>query len=304
MANTLIDCFTCEKCNYCTTNKYDWNKHVLTLKHNSKAELNVCKLCNYSTTRKSNYIKHLKTKRHLEKCNIIPSTNSSIKKYNCHKCGKLYKHRQSLHKHLKFCTKNQDLEKLNNNLEIISQQITNITNNNIINNQYNINNKISINLYLNEECKDAMNIEDFIKKINVSFNNLDYSKDNGFAKGIANIVQEQLEDLTPNERPIHCSDKKRLKFYVKEQDKWEKDDDHKNLEKTINQIKVQQLRKLFEWEQQNPNFKENQQLLRNWQKMVEATMGGCTDDEIKKNEKKIKTEISKMTDITNQIKEV
>ena len=61
MANTLIDCFRCEKCNYSTTNKYDWNKHILTLKHNSKAELHICKSCNYSTTKKSNYIKHLKT---------------------------------------------------------------------------------------------------------------------------------------------------------------------------------------------------------------------------------------------------
>ena len=117
-----------------------------------------------------------------------------------------------------------------------------------------------------------MNLEDFIKKIKVSFNDLDYSKDNGFAKGIVNIVQEQLEDLTPIERPIHCSDKKRLKFYIKDQDKWEKDDNHKNLEKTINQIKVQQLRKLFEWENNNPTFSQNHKLLLNWQKMVKKVM--------------------------------
>lgn len=262
--------------------------------------LRVCSFCDYSTTRKSNFDKHLLTKRHMKRANI--TRISSQKPYSCTNCNKRYQHRQSLHKHMKICKKKP--LNMKNNLEIISQQINNITNNNITNNQININNKISINLYLNEECKDAMNIEDFIKKIEVSFNNLDYSKDNGFAKGIANIVQQQLEDLTPNERPIHCSDKKRLKFYVKEQDKWEKDDDHKNLEKTINQIKVQQLRKLFEWEQDHPNFRQNQQLLMNWRKMVEATMGGCTDDEIKRNEKKIKTEISKMTDISNEIKEV
>ena len=282
--------YHCAKCNYTTLEKYDWNKHILTNKHLG-VNMFSCVQCNYTTTKKCNYEKHLNTKKHKLKhnnsnSNIVNNTKTTNSIYECNMCHKKYKHRQSLFKHMKKC----EARVCNNYIcEEQKVQINNITTNNITNNnQISINNKISINLYLNKECKDAMNLEDFIKKIEVSFNNLDYSKDNGFVKGIANIVQEQLKDLTPKERPIHCSDKKRLKFYVKEQNKWEKDENHINLEKTINEIKMQQLRKLFEWEQQNPEFGKDPILLNNWQKMVDSTMCGCTDEEIKKNDKKSK----------------
>ena len=82
----------------------------------------------------------------------------------------------------------------------------------------NNNNTISINLFLNENCKNAMNLTDFIQNMNVSLEDLEFSKDNGFVKGVTNIFTKQLQDLDPTERPIHCSDKKRLQFYVKEED--------------------------------------------------------------------------------------
>ena len=85
-------------------------------------------------------------------------------------------------------------------------------------NQNNTTNNISINFFLNEQCKNAMNLTDFINQLQVSLEDLQYSKNNGFIEGVTNIFTKQLQDLKPTERPIHCSDKKRLQFYVKDND--------------------------------------------------------------------------------------
>ena len=111
------------------------------------------------------------------------------------------------------------------------------------NNNCNNTNNISINMYLNEQCKNAMNLEDFVRNITVSLQDLDYSKQNGYAKGIANIFMKQLADLEPTERPIHCSDKKRLQFYVKDDDKWEKDKDNIKLTTSIKSVGMEQVKK-------------------------------------------------------------
>ena len=82
----------------------------------------------------------------------------------------------------------------------------------------NNNNTISINVFLNEQCKNAMNLTDFMDKVKISLEDLAYSKNNGYVKGVTNIFAKQLKDLKPTERPIHCSDTKRLQFYVKDED--------------------------------------------------------------------------------------
>ena len=112
----------------------------------------------------------------------------------------------------------------------------------------NNNNTISINFFLNEQCKNAMNLTDFINQLNVSLEDLQYSKNNGFIEGVTNIFTKQLKDLKPTERPIHCSDKKRLQFYVKDDDKWCKDSNNEKIDETIYNIKMKQTSKLTEWE--------------------------------------------------------
>ena len=91
-------------------------------------------------------------------------------------------------------------------------------------NNCNNQNNMTINVFLNEQCKDALNLTDFVQNIKVTLEDLQYTKDNGFVDGVTNIITKQLQDLKPTERPIHCSDKKRLQFYVKDDDKWEKDE--------------------------------------------------------------------------------
>ena len=106
----------------------------------------------------------------------------------------------------------------------------------------NCNNTISINLFLNQECKNAMNLTDFIDQLQVSLEDLDYSKNNGFVAGVTNIFTKQLKDMDPKDRPIHCSDTKRLQFYVKDDDKWARDENSNKLDQTIYNIKLNSLK--------------------------------------------------------------
>ena len=128
------------------------------------------------------------------------------------------------------------------------------------NNFNNCNNKITLNVYLNEHCKNAMNLTDFVNQIQISLEDLEYSKQNGFAKGITNILSKQLKDLNPTERPIHCSDVKRLQFYVKDSDTWGKDKSNVKIDKTIQKITKKQILKIKEWEQKHPDYLDNEQL--------------------------------------------
>ena len=164
-------------------------------------------------------------------------------------------------------------------------------------------NNISINMYLNENCKNAMNLEDFVKKITISLQDLNYSKNNGYVDGITNILFKQLKDLSPDERPIHCSDKKRLKFYVKDDDKWEQDNQHEKINKTIKNITVEQVKTLSKWEKQNPEFQNDEKLLSEWQDTLQNITGGISNNELLKNEKKIKQEIGKFVELKKELKQ-
>ena len=171
----------------------------------------------------------------------------------------------------------------------------------IAGNNCNNTNNISINMYLNENCKNAMNLEDFVRNITVSLQDLDYSTQNGYAKGIANIFMKQLEGLDPTKRPIHCSDKKRLQFYVKDDDKWEKDNDNVKLTNSIKNVGMEQVKKMTTWEKKHPDYMKNPGELNEWQKMLENISGGINEFEIKKNQSKIQKELCKVVDIKEEL---
>ena len=333
-----------------------------------------CKYCNYFTTKKTDYFRHLKRKKHLknvekrkkeEETEISFSVSSKIEKNPknlgvtfcvCQKTFKtasgMWKHKQKCEmwkayteskiskkvskktqkvptisapskteptlsvedelKQLQLQKAKLEVEKLKKEIENINkpQTSTNSLTNELVetigkiagNNNCNNTNNISINMYLNEQCKNAMNLEDFVRNITVSLQDLDYSKQNGYAKGITNIFMKQLADLEPTERPIHCSDKKRLQFYVKDDDKWEKDKDNIKLTSSIKSVGMEQVKKMSEWEKEHPNYMNNPQELEIWQTMLESVSGGINKDEIKKNEHKIKKELGKVVDIKEELK--
>tara|TARA_B110000908_G_scaffold114613_1_gene134313 strand:+ start:327 stop:1205 length:879 start_codon:yes stop_codon:yes gene_type:complete len=248
--------YNCINCCYYTDNKYDWDKHISRPKH-------------------------------IIKCGgFIPS----MTKFLC-ECGKKYKYQSGLSRHKSKCklqNKNEYcdvLKNITNGKLTTDEQLTAVlkvmmqqqeTINKLIETQGEIipkignnnNNKININVFLNERCKNAMNINEFISKIKVSMEDLDYTHNNGFVKGISNIFTKQLNDLEITERPIHCSNTKKLQFYIKDDDIWRKDTYHKKLNRMIRGISTKQHQQLKIWTEENPGFRKDQKLYAKYTQII------------------------------------
>tara|TARA_B110000967_G_scaffold146924_1_gene150395 strand:- start:186 stop:1238 length:1053 start_codon:yes stop_codon:yes gene_type:complete len=330
--------YSCESCYYITTNKTDYFRHLKTKKHLKKIsrKQNVNKIFfNTEKTKKNvNTIleicecgKKFKTRgglwKHKKKCNIeiilhpknvskkcfqmfpnVSMTPTPSETENKLSVDEELKHLQLQKAKLEVAKLKKEIENLDN-----PQTSTNSLTNELVetigkiagNNNCNNTNNISINMYLNENCKNAMNLEDFVRNISVSLQDLDYSKQNGYAKGITNIFMKKLADLEPTKRPIHCSDTKRLQFYVKDANKWEKDKNNIKLTSSIKSVGMEQVKKMSEWEKDHPNYMCNPKELKVWQTMLESVSGGINQGEINKNEHKIKKELGKAVDIKEEL---
>jgi len=278
-----------------------------------------CEKCDYHCNDKKDFYKHLSTTKHkTDNKRITKNPEKSGKQYACIICGKQYKYRSGLSKHKKKCSAPKITTKDKSRLDFLEEKIAEMaaksdnTNevldmvkdlasnqcqaNQVLSNtlkdmipkigNYN-NNKISINVYLNEHCKNAMNITDFVEKIKISIEDLMYTNENGYAAGISNIFLRHLTDMPATERPFHCSDKKRLQFYVKDEDKWGKDQKNEKISKTIQKVSVKQIKHLKEWESAHPGYLEDDILMEEWRNMVHTMMGGGVDVQ-RSNEKIVK----------------
>jgi hypothetical protein len=166
------------------------------------------------------------------------------------------------------------------------------------------NNNLTVNVYLNEHCKDAMNITDFVKKVKVSLADLQYTNANGFAEGISNIFMKQLNDMKPTERPIHCADVKRCKFYVKDENNdWKKDTENKKINQSISDVTVKQIRMLKVWEGEHPYWNSNTIVGLKRQELICQIMGGRDMEAQNKNRKKIKQMIGETIKLKDAMKE-
>ncbi len=273
-----------------------------------------CEKCDYGCKNRYNFNKHLSTTKH----KMITNDNKMIKK-SCFKCacGKSYKFSSGLSRHLKVCTysvekcqpvaesplSKDDLiaELLKENNELLKKQIeqgkTHITNNKTINN----NQKININVFLNEHCKNAMNLTDFIENLQLTLQDAINTKNQGFIEGVSNIFIKNLNDMEPTQRPIHCADKKRLQFYTKSEQGWEIDASNHKVDKAIADVQRKQIEKIKEWEANNPDFLQNDQKMKEWQIMVHKLSGPSTDIEIEKDRKKIKKKLGQEVGIKDAI---
>ena len=240
-----------------------------------------CKKCNYYTSRKSQYDRHLLTLKHEKITNDNNLEQKVPNEFIC-ECGKKYNYLSGLSRHRKTCKgekkettiieneekvdyKSMFLEiiKKNNEFQDLlmkqSQQISelipkvgNNNNNNTINNK----NKFNINVFLNEKCKDAISMDEFIDKIEVSMKNLLTTKEKGQVYGISNIIMENMNKLSLYERPLHCTDKKRETLYVKNNE-WEKDDSKEHINKALKKVESKQLKNLNVWLEEHPNYMNN-----------------------------------------------
>ena len=252
-----------------------------------------CLKCDFSTSNKKDFGRHLLTNKH-NRLDDMENDNNDPKipqiDFYC-KCGKTYKHISNLSRHKKKCSYAYDDKDIceiekdhsdsnNNNNELIKLLMTqnnqlqelllkqsqeyqkqlielmpklNSNNNNTINS----NNKVDINIFLNEKCKDAMTMDEFIKKLDVSLSNLLITKDKGLAEGISQLFLENIKKLSVHERPLHCTDVKRETLYIKNET-WQKDDNKKLIKDAIKQVSVKQSKNINKFTVEKPNFMNNQ----------------------------------------------
>ena len=280
----------------------------MTDKKSSKStEIYNCTYCNYSTCRKSQYDRHISTPKHKKMCEILTNTDAEpSKKFIC-ECGNIYKHRQSLFTHKKNCNiekiyvedltdkelimilikENSELK--NMVLEVV-EKIQPL--NNIVNSQnVNSNNKtFNLNVFLNEQCKDAMNITDFVDSVKLQLSDLESVGKLGFVEGISNIIVKNLKALDIHKRPVHCSDSKREVMYVKDENKWEKENEEKNhLRKAIKYIAHKNSKILPEFKAKYPDCgKSDSKYADHYNKLVIEAMGGRGDNDYEKEDKIIR----------------
>ena len=275
-----------------------------------------CKNCDYSTSKKSNYNNHLRSAKHTKSMfsnDIKPFLSS---RFMCHKCSKEYKDNSGLWRHKKTCnkvntenkenTEEQDVNKLvtylmQENAEfkqlLIDQnkQIIELSKN--AGNNNNNNNSFNLNFYLNETCKDALNIMDFVNQLQVGIKDLEETGRLGFADGISKIFINGLKQLDVSNRPVHCSDSKREILYIKNNNEWNKEDDERKvLTSAIKHVVNKNIKQIPEWTKVHPDYndydsKQNDKFL----KIVSESMSGSSQEETNKNYNKIIKNIVKET---------
>ena len=310
----------------------------MTYKKNSKKlQKFLCKICDFKCCNKQDYTRHLSTQKHKRLTNTDTNTSEKPLTYEC-ECGKKYKHRQSLFNHKIKCyqivhdndteidqdddTDNKDLlilELLKQNSEfqklmtketselrnIITEQSQkmmemagNMGNNN---NNINSNNKFNLNVFLNEKCKNAMTLTDFVKSINLTVEDFIETGERGFIDGISNIIVERINNMELHDRPLHCTDLKRETVYIKEAEKWEKDDDKNKLRKAVKWVANKNERMRPIWYEQAPGVDvmgtENYE---KFFKYSESSLGGCGREETKSFEDKVMKNVLKEVTIDKE----
>jgi hypothetical protein len=284
------------------------------------SEIFCCEICHFECNKKSNYLVHIGTAKHRNRTilngleqpintKVELDENNSKPQYMCKNCKKLYKVRNSLWYHEKVCktklepthdkTSNPSdkelvmmLIKQNTQLiELIKNGTHNINSNNVMNSN---NKSFNLNFFLNETCKDAMNIMDFVDSIKLQLSDLENVGKVGFVNGISNLIVKNLKALDETQRPVHCTDKKREVIYVKDEDKWEKEDaEYKKVRKAIKTIAKKNSKLLFEFKEKHPDCIEGDSKHSDkYSKLLIEAYGGANkeDDD---NENKIIKNISK-----------
>ena len=281
--------FFCEKCNYMTNNKKDFNKHLLTSKHQNE-------------TNETDF----ETKK-----------PQKSQQHSCEKCFDKFNSRSTLWRHKQKCTgenfenlQQKDLDKEKDLISFIIQQfvqlqkqtpdnvVVNTIGNTNTNNSYNNNKTFNLQFFLNETCKDAMNIKEFADSVQLELSDLVNVGKSGYIEGISNIIIKNLNALEMEKRPIHCTDNKREVIYIKDEDKWEKEEETKpKLRKLIKEISHKNICMFKKFREKYPDCDNSDSKKSDlFNKIVYESMGGKGDDEgVKEN--KIMHKITKQVGI-------
>jgi hypothetical protein len=173
---------------------------------------------------------------------------------------------------------------------MMMEVIKNGTTQNSHNNTTNSHNKaFNLNFFLNETCKDAMNITEFVDSIKLQLSDLERVGELGYVEGISNIIVKNLKNLDVTQRPVHCTDKKRETMYIKDEDTWEKDEERKKMHKLVRKVADKNARMLPKFKEAHPDcLKSASRYSDQYNKIIMEAMGGRGDDDFEKEEKIIK----------------
>ena len=301
-----------------------------------------CEICDYGTCRKSNFDSHLSTDKHKmvtkgdkkgHKQALISSEMLENKQDNADEetrefvcaCGKEYKHRQGLWRHKKKCPeKPMSITSIQDQTELVqylmkensefkqlmieqNKQMIELAKNTAGHhntNHVNSHNKtFNLQVFLNETCKNAINISDFINQLQVSISDLEETGKLGFTEGISKIFINGLKDIDIPDRPLHCSDLKRETIYIKNNNEWTKDtEENLLLVNAIKQVSNKNMKQITEWQKVNPEYRDSSSKINDrYLKIVSESMSGSTKEECEKNYKKIIKNIAKETVIDKNI---
>ena len=274
-----------------------------------------CPSCDYTSIRKSQYTRHLLTLKH----ELLTNTNKKVQKVQDDKsfhcaCGSSYKFASSLCYHKKTCKvtitaepiADADVLKVSSSGGISNEMIMKLIEQNgklqeqlvslskeksVVNNIVNNTNNFNLNIFLNEKCKDALNISDFIQSLKITLDDLMYTKNKGLVEGITNVMIKGLRQLDIYKRPIHCTDTKRETMYIKDCEKWEKDDNHDKIKNTILKIANKERNMISVWVDENPDWFDTEASQIEYLTMVRNVCEPIENDE--RCEKKIIRNISR-----------
>ena len=276
-----------------------------------------CEKCDYGTSKKSSYDDHILTAKHQKSMfsnqNLPKTCSKPDQQFTCDNCNKIYKDNSGLWRHKKICNKNvtNDLLQKDNLIEYLIKENAEfktliielikkdtLTSNDTIisNNTINSNNTaFNLNFFLNETCKDALNIGEFVDSIKIQLTDLETVGRVGYVDGVSKILIKNLNELETCKRPIHCSDSKRDVLYIKDDNKWSKENEDKLvIKKAIKDVSNKNIKQITEWTNLNPDCKKsdsrkNDQYL----KIVMNSMSGGSNEEQCNNVEKIIKNITK-----------
>ena len=296
--------FRCDICDYKTCKKSLLIQHLKTNKHinknletdgNQKYSLSYkCEKCEKKYKNRSGLWKHKKLCKLIEQ-NEITNTQKIIVDHNNIENNNLNNKNNLENLVVQLITENNEIKNtlLKENKELreqIGELIPKIGNNNTVNNT--VNNKFNINVFLNEKCKDAITMTDFVDQIEISLKNLLTTRDKGLGIGLSNIIEENINKLSIYERPIHCTDKKRETLYIKN-DKWERDTDREKTKEMFKGLQSQQFKAMQKWVEEHPDYMNDDNLKHEYMILVNKCSASLND-----HEKKVMKNLCENTYIT------
>ena len=236
-----------------------------------------CVACDYTTSRLSNFRRHVTTPKH----QMVTNGNQKEQGIGleCPTCRRTYRHRSGLSRHRRDCGSDvgmvdphhadilqaivEDHSVMKSKLEHLANTPTSVTI---------APKRMTLNVFLDVACKDAMNFDEFVERISVTMSDLDYSRENGYVEGMSNILARTLQGMSPLARPIHCSDKRRLIFYVKDDDAWQRDGKER-IQDSLGLITQKQVMQIKEWERNHMGWENNEAQVAEWITVVRSVMG-------------------------------